>query len=107
MGRMGLLSSVSRRKGVDMLATMLRFGPADHGRLVTDEELSFAEYECGLLILAEYLFRHNISRQCLSLTSQFSNPSLTKIRAIKSCSIAIISRLPKSVFASDLMPLTH
>lgn len=30
-----------------MLATTLRFGPADHGLMVTDEELEFAEYESG------------------------------------------------------------
>lgn len=30
-----------------MLATALRFSPVDHGRLVTDEELDFAEYDSG------------------------------------------------------------
>lgn len=30
-----------------MLATTLRFGPVDHGRHVTDEELDLAEYDSG------------------------------------------------------------
>ncbi len=44
---LGSLTSTLITQCQSMLTTTLHFGPADHGRVVTDEELDVAKYESG------------------------------------------------------------